>query len=179
MDKTIIGEQFTNLNYRGYTIYPQEGKIWSNKSNRYVGKMNDRGYWDITIRDNDGNTWRTKVHRIIYATCYGDIPIGMQVNHIDEDKSNNSISNLNLMTPKENTNWGSGKEKSAKSRTNGKLSKKVEAYKDGKLVMTFPSTKEAQRQGYGSGGVSLCCRGKQKEYMGYKWIYADNKKGGN
>ena len=53
--------------------------------------------------------------RCIYSAFYGPIPEGMQVNHIDEDPTNNRLENLNLMTPKENTNWGTGIARRAKS----------------------------------------------------------------
>lgn len=53
----------------------------------------------------------TKAHylilaRVIWETFNGPIPPGLQVNHIDENPANNALSNLNLMTPKENSNWG-------------------------------------------------------------------------
>lgn len=53
--------------------------------------------------------------RCIYSAFYGPIPEGMQVNHIDEDPTNNKLDNLNLMTPKENTNWGTGIARRAKT----------------------------------------------------------------
>ena len=63
------------------------------------------------------------VHRLVYATFVGEIPDGLQVNHIDECKENNVLSNLNLMTAKENTNWGDEKRempyKSRKKSCNG------------------------------------------------------------
>ena len=43
--------------------------------------------------------------------------------------------------------------------------------KDGKLVMTFQSTQEANRQGYNRSAVSYCCIGKLQHYKGYTWKY--------
>lgn len=44
--------------------------------------------------------------RCIWESFNGEIQGNLQVNHIDEDPLNNKLENLNLMTPKENTNWG-------------------------------------------------------------------------
>lgn len=68
-------------------------------------------------------------------------------------------------------------QKISKSLTNNpKKSKTVGAFKDGKLVMTFPSTKEAQRQGFNSGNIVSCCRNcfnrpGNNIYKGYEWRY--------
>ena len=76
------------------------------------------------------------VHQWVYLTFVGDIPEGMQVNHIDEDKHNNRLDNLNLKTPKENTNWGTGNARRAASNRGKKRSeetkKKISDAKRGK-----------------------------------------------
>ena len=42
------------------------------------------------------------VHRYVFETFKGEIPCYKQVDHIDNHKENNSISNLQLLTPSEN-----------------------------------------------------------------------------
>ena len=54
---------------------------------------------------------------------------------------------------------------------NPKKSKQVAAYKNGTLIMTFPSTQEAGRNGFDQGNVCACCRGKLPHYKGYNWRY--------
>ena len=181
-------------NYSNYEIYPKEGKIWSYKSNRFVGAKNNRGYWICNLYVDDGTIWTTSIQRLVWQCINGTIPQGMQVNHIDEDKDNNSISNLNLLTAKENSNWGTHNERVSKAKKGKKqpniskalkgrnvgwknkiskaLSKQVAAYKDGQLIMVFPSTMEAHRQmGYDQSAVSKCCRNKLPHYKGYQWRY--------
>ena len=46
---------------------------------------------------------RVSIHRLVYETFVGKIPKGMQINHKDGNKNNNHISNLEVVTPKENT----------------------------------------------------------------------------
>ncbi len=41
-------------------------------------------------------------HRVIYEAFNGPIPKGLQINHVDGDKANNVLSNLEIVTPREN-----------------------------------------------------------------------------
>lgn len=41
-------------------------------------------------------------HRFVYETFYGHIPQGMQIHHIDHDKQNNKLDNLQMVTDEEN-----------------------------------------------------------------------------
>jgi len=47
------------------------------------------------------STLRIRMHRYVWVCERGDIPEGYDVHHIDHDKSNNDISNLELLTKKE------------------------------------------------------------------------------
>lgn len=164
--------------YSNYEIYPNEGKIWSYKINKFIGAKNKKcGYWQCSLTADDGSIWKTNIHRIIWVAVNGEIPKGMQVNHIDEDKSNNCIDNLNLMTPKENTNWGTHNERMAKSlkgKPSNNPSKAVGAFKNGELIMIFSSTKEAGKNGFKQNNVCNCCNGKLKHHRGYEWKYLLN-----
>lgn len=160
-------------NYKKYEVF-DDGRVYSYKSKRFLKlKKDKRGYSRICLSDNNGEIKNYQLHRVVYESIRGEIPEGLQVNHIDEDKSNNSISNLNLMTPKANCNFGSRNERIAEKLTNRTdLSKQVGAYnKDGVLIMTFSSTAEAQRAGFSSGHISKCCRGERKSHKGYQWKY--------
>ena len=59
------------------------------------------------------------LHRLVYFSFNPDEDTSMQVNHIDEDISNCALSNLNLMTAKDNSNYGTRRERlSASIRKN-------------------------------------------------------------
>lgn len=189
-------------NYSNYEIY-QDGKIWSYKYKKFLKPAtNKQGYQQVCLYDNEGNKKTYRLHRVVWESVTGEtIPEGMQCNHINECKSDNRFCNINLMTCKENINFGSRNERAGKSIANNtnrskaiskantnnpklskamtnnpKLSKAVGAYKDGKLVMTFPSTNEAKRQGFNQGAVWACCRNSYMRegnniYKGYEWRY--------
>lgn len=126
-----------------------------------------KGYMRVTLGKN-GKHYNYQVHRLVYQAFHGEIPEGMQVNHIDEDKTNNIYTNLNLMTPKENMNWGTRIQRAAE-----KCKKKVYQYDlDLNLICIYDSIKSAcEKNGYFQGNISACCLGTMKTYKGYKWSY--------
>ena len=152
--------------FSGYEIYPEEGKVFSYKRKRFVGYQHPNGYWLVTLTDDNGKAHTFYLYRVIWEAVNGEIPEGLEVNHITEDKNMNGIQHLSLCTHKENINFGTRNERSAKKR-----SKQVGAFKNGVLVMTFPSTREAGRQGYAISSVSQCCNGKLPHYKGYEWRF--------
>ena len=107
------------------------------------------------------------VARLVYEAFVGDIPEDMQVNHIDETPSNDFVENLNLMTPKQNSNWGTRNQRLSETfKRNGKLSKPVDQINmvTGEIIATYPSAKEAARQlGFAQANISRCCNG------GFNW----------
>lgn len=92
--------QISNLGRIRDTNYRNTNKIKIRKI-----LINNWGYQYVRITEN-GKIIHYFIHRLVYETFIGKIPENMQVNHIDEDKTNNSISNLNLLSPKDNSNYG-------------------------------------------------------------------------
>ena len=115
------------------------------------------------------------VHRLVFEAFNGIIPENMQVNHINEIKSDNRLENLNLMTCKENINYGTGIERRVKKQINGKTSKSVLQFTlDNILVKEYPSAMQVERElGFGQGNIVNCCNGKRKQAYGYKWKYKE------
>ena len=72
------------------------------------------GYMRVDLSKN-GKAKRYYVHRIVYEAFMGNIPKGYEINHIDENKSNNNISNLELCTHIQNTNYGTRNERISKN----------------------------------------------------------------
>lgn len=159
-------------NYSNYEIF-EDGRIWSYKRKRFLKPSTDKnGYKLVGLIDNDGKRKHYLVHRVIWESVTGEpIPKNLEINHIDERKYNNDISNLELLSHKENVNYGSRNARDAKTK-----SKLVGAFKDEKLVMTFQSTREAHRNGFNKDAVSACCRNCYNRegnnvYKGFVWRY--------
>ena len=172
--------------YDKYEVY-EDGRIFSYWTNKFLKPITIKnGYQRVYLYDNEGKRKIYLVHRIVYETFSGSqIPSNMQINHIDERKDNNSRSNLELVTPSENINYGTRNSRVAKSLSKAKKGiipkanppKQVGAFdKNGELVMTFQSTQEASRQGFNQGAVASCCRNcylkeGNNVYKGYEWRY--------
>ena len=146
----------------------------------YKGKIrkpstDHKGYKQIVLFKNGKGT-NYKIYRLVWMAFNGEIPAGLQVNHIDEDKSNNRLNNLNLMTQTQNINWGNGNYRRSASQINHpSKSKQVIAFDtDGNLAFEFPSTMEAERNGFCSSKITACCRGRRPHHKGYKWRYKEN-----
>lgn len=59
-------------------------------------KYGETGYRQVSVQ---GNIFL--VHRIIWKMMIGRIPDGMEIDHIDRDRTNNTINNLRLVTRQE------------------------------------------------------------------------------
>lgn len=116
-------------------------------------------------------------HRIVWEAFNGPIPAGMHINHINEKKDDNRLENLNLMTPKENHNWGTGIERQRTAAINGGNSKHVFQYSlSGELIKEWPSLMEIYRVlGFAYQNISSCCLGRYKTAYGYLWKYKEIK----
>lgn len=106
------------------------------------------------------------VHRLV-AKAFLDNPNNCkEVNHIDEDKTNNKISNLEWCNRNYNVNYG--------NRTS-KTSVKVEQYDlQNNLIKERNSISEASRKlNIAISGISACCRKINKTSGGYIWKYKE------
>ena len=130
------------------------------------------GYCRVILWKESIGKWHC-VHRLVYLAFNGPIPENMQVNHINEIKTDNRLENLNLMTPKENTNFGTGIERRVKKQINGKKSKPVLQYDlNDNLVKEYPSIRQVEREtGFANQNIINCCKGKYEQAYGFKWQY--------
>ena len=144
---------------------------------------NKDGYLRVGLRKNK-KMKLCLVHRLVAETFLENPENLPQVNHKDEDKTNNFVflnedgsvdkekSNLEWKTPKENSNHGTRNERIAKAHTNGKQSKPVlQISLSGDLIREWESVNECGRNGFNQSAVCRCCNGKQKTAYGFRWMY--------
>lgn len=153
----------------------RDGQIRNEKSGRIMKPYRQKtGYVFVCLQHN-GKSYTKTVHRLVWEAFNGPIPEGMDVNHINEDKTDNRLENLNLMTRKENINWGTCIERRRQKQRNNIRSKVILQYGlDGELVQEWPSEKEIERiLGYNQGNISRCCSGVIKTSYNYIWRYKE------
>ena len=66
------------------------------------------GYQQVTLYK-EGKRKCKYVHVLVMEAFKGKKPLGYEINHIDEDKTNNNLNNLEFLTPIENNNYGTRK----------------------------------------------------------------------
>lgn len=74
-----------------------------NVKNGYIRKSTNKkgGYFSVVLTDSNGNDIHTRIHRLVAQAFIGEIPKGYQVHHIDGNKQNNRIDNLEILSPSE------------------------------------------------------------------------------
>jgi hypothetical protein len=86
--------------YPNYSV-SNLGNMKNNLTNRMMKPTVKGGYYHISLR-NDIKRKNLKVHRLVAFAFIENHENKSDVNHIDKNKLNNNISNLNWMTRKEN-----------------------------------------------------------------------------
>lgn len=111
------------------------------------------------------------IHRLV-AEAFIPNPDNLpQVNHKDEDKTNNHVVNLEWCTQLYNINYGSRNKRAIES-----LSKKVYQYTlNGEFVKEWESIRECGRNGFNKGAICICCKGGR--FINNKWINVTQHKG--
>lgn len=61
------------------------------------------GYVLVSVKKTEHTNLMLK-HRLVWETFNGEIPDGLEIDHIDTNKENNDLSNLRLVTKKQNMN---------------------------------------------------------------------------
>ena len=174
--KTVIIDGEIYENYEVSNL----GKIRS-LNYRHTGVVKElklrvsHGYLQVHLCKN-GKVKYYRVHRLVaFAFIENDNPTEkIEVNHINEIKTDNRVENLEWVTPKQNSNHGTRTERVAKAQRGrkSKRSKKVICVETG---IVYGSTREVERKlGLAHNNICNCCNGNLKTVGGYHWMYYED-----
>ena len=171
------------VGYEGFYKVSNKGNVYSVERKDSMGRKRGGhilrpgysmvGYPKAQLCKN-GKMKNKSIHRLVAEAFIPNPNNFPEVNHIDEVKDNNDVSNLEWCTREYNNNYGTRTER---------VSKKVRAVNvETGEVLTFSSTNEAGREGYSN--VDKPCRGVYNDgkgkligdgrtYKGYKWYYIE------
>ena len=98
-------------NYEGVYQVSSFGRVKRLNTNRILKSGKSKGGYPYVVLSKNGITSNKTIHRLVAEGFIPNPENKSDVNHIDEDKTNNIVSNLEWMTRKENINHGTRTER--------------------------------------------------------------------
>lgn len=144
-----------------------DGQIRNMGTDKIIKQHIRNGYKSTSLYKNKKSNTKN-VHRLMGFT-FLELTVDKQINHMDGNKINNKLNNLEVVTAKGNT-------KHAKDTGLFKHHvKKVSQFDmDGNFVKEFSSIKDAEKEtGVCNKHISTVCRGRRNSTGGFIWKYSD------
>lgn len=143
------------------------------KSKLISTHINKYGYVSVRLRK-EGKTKAFTIHRLVAIAFIPNPNNYPSINHIDENKLNNNVQNLEWCTVKYNNLYNNRQNKiNIKLQLTNKNSKAVLQYTlDGKFLKEFISIRDAARKtGISRSVIKNCCSGILKTGKGFVWKF--------
>ena len=182
----ILNEEWRPVKgFEGYYEVSNQGRVRSLDNYRRVCDVNGvehmrfvkgvvrklqllpNGYVSVSLKSM-GKHRRFNVHRLIAETFIPNPHNLPEVNHKDEDKSNNRVDNLEWCDRLYNANYGTGRQRMIMTK-----SRQIEQLTlDGRHVAYYDSGNEAARMtNYNRTSIHKALNGTQNTAYGYQWRY--------
>lgn len=161
--------------YEGLYQVNNLGRVKRVTTGRVLKGMKDKcGYLTVDLYKN-GSKSKKKIHRLVAQAFISNPESKPQVNHIDENKTNNMISNLEWSTAKENTNYGTRNERLSKTKSIAIIATNL---KTGDSTEFYGTNECARQLGLTQQSITKVLKGKLNQTGGFTFKYlnkGDNK----
>lgn len=155
----------TVWNGKGYFKTPE--RIRKASANGY-------GYLEVVLFK-DGKRKAYSVHRLVASAFLDNSEGYKEINHKDEDKTNNCVENLEYCSRSYNNTYNGRAKKAGKKAAEKRCKPVFSVNKESGLIMWWQSAKDAERYtGIASSHITECCKGRLKSTGGHIWFYADD-----
>lgn len=167
--KTIEG-------YEGLYEVSSLGRVRSLNYNRksetkLLSIANHNGYLRICLSKNNEKT-NLFIHRLVAKTFIPNPENKRQVNHIDGDKTNNNVNNLEWTTPSENIKHAINMGLLPKLLPYKRKYKVIQYDLNGNIIKIWDSAKEVKKAlNISNSQISKCAKGRLKTVHNYIWRY--------
>lgn len=149
-----------SLNYNG-----------TKKEKILIGSKVGRGYKIVSLSKN-GKIKNFLIHRLVYKAFVGNIPQGLQVDHVSNNKTDNRLQNLQLLTPSENCKKKYIDNPNYKN-SGGLPKKKIICLNNNQIYESI--SQASRRLNLSCGNIHKALKGKIKKTGGYTFEYIDEK----
>ena len=167
--------------YEGLYQVSNKGRIKS-LNYRRTGKegilqhsLDSYGYLKVTLHKN-GKQKYFRIHRLVAEAFIPNVNDLPEVNHIDENKENNHVENLEWCDRKYNNNYGSRNERASTSMKGKKrkLKKQILCIETGEIFDTSQDVINTMFNGKGSqSNIRNHLNGQRKSAYGYHFKYIE------
>lgn len=176
------------LGYEGFYQVSNLGRVkrlveWrgNDYSSRYIScskimspYLDHNGYERICLSMH-GTCKHCRIHQLV-ARAFIPNPYNYpQINHIDEDKTNNCVSNLEWCTQTYNNKYGTRGKRIGITNHNSKGAKRsvLQYDLDGNFIQRWKSMQDASDTliGVSVSKICACCRGNRPHHRGFIWKY--------
>ena len=149
--------------YEGLYAITPEGEVWSYKRKKFLTPIdNGDGYLIVALYKDRQRKWYS-LHRLV-ADAYIPNPDNLpQVNHKDENKTNNCLQNLEWCDAKYNINYGTKIDRQKKPILQYDL--------DGNFIREWSSATDVSKEAQEN--ICKCLKCRYKTAYGYIWKYKE------
>lgn len=147
-----------------------EGVVRKDTTDYILSQSSQQDYKFVTLLI-AGKQKRMRVHRMVAETFLDNPEKKPYVNHINGNRGDNNVENLEWVTPSENTQHAV----ETGLFVSGRARPVIQYNLDGMQMATFESASEAARQTGGSQSkITMCCRRQRQTANDYQWRYYDD-----